>query len=499
MTHGWTFSKSVLFVDVCKAIGEALDTQEKGTDWPVLISLECHVPLVHQDELVRIMVNCWGERLVQGEMEGGEILTPRQLRGRIVLMVCARCMSAMLTGPYVWCTISLQVEYYPDGVGIELDEDTELESEQDGLDRGTQVALDEEDNVYESLSTVDAAHPRPKIADSLANLGFYARSMKPPKEWWGQSAPFSISLEIVFTDDYNLTVFSSPPHPPHVILNVNERHLPTSPDILLVLLQHARHYLRRIYPRGTRLTSSNLDPWVQWRSGTHIACLNWQRWDEPMWLNEAMFAGTCGWIVRPNAESARKVARTKFVARVVGASAREYKVHRRGLSYLVSYAVPRPKGDQHDFVGYCHAELVHRDVRQIWQSDHVHGHSEAVPDATTASAKDVVHLAWDQTLEWIFDVDPLTFLLYVLPPLIHPFHLILSAQTQSRTPTRGTAGRGHGRVLCTDGPARNRVVSSAVVGYAGQICRGDVIVRICTRRLGPDGRLRTGGVGRSRC
>lgn len=39
--------------------------------------------------------------------------------------------------------------------------------------------------------TADAALVYPKIADSLANLGFYARSMKPPKAWWCQGMPLS--------------------------------------------------------------------------------------------------------------------------------------------------------------------------------------------------------------------------------------------------------------------------------------------------------------------
>lgn len=96
MTHGWTFSKSVPFVDVCAAIGEAVKNirdEEDERNWPVLVSLECHVPLAHQDELVQIMVECWGDMLVPGEMEFfcGETMTPRQLRGRIVLMVSALC------------------------------------------------------------------------------------------------------------------------------------------------------------------------------------------------------------------------------------------------------------------------------------------------------------------------------------------------------------------------------------------------------------------------
>ena len=41
--------------------------------------------------------------------------------------------------------------------------------------------------------TADAALVSPKIADSLASFGFYARSMKPPKAWWHQGTPLLLS------------------------------------------------------------------------------------------------------------------------------------------------------------------------------------------------------------------------------------------------------------------------------------------------------------------
>ena len=55
-----------------------------------------------------------------------------------------------------------------------------------------------------------------------------------------------------------------------------------------------------------------------------MACLNWQSWNEAMWLNEAMFAGTGGWVVRPNSELEGDEGRKwNFMGRVVGLSARE--------------------------------------------------------------------------------------------------------------------------------------------------------------------------------
>lgn len=63
----------------------------KEGDWPVMLSLECHVSVEGQEELVRIMEENWGDKLVKKEVKedgmdpGG--VTPGELRGKIVAMV----------------------------------------------------------------------------------------------------------------------------------------------------------------------------------------------------------------------------------------------------------------------------------------------------------------------------------------------------------------------------------------------------------------------------
>lgn len=36
-----------------------------------------------------------------------------------------------------------------------------------------------------------------------------------------------------------------------------------------------------------------------WRAGSQVVSLNWQTYDTPMQVNEAMFVGTPGWVAKP--------------------------------------------------------------------------------------------------------------------------------------------------------------------------------------------------------
>lgn len=87
VTHGYTLSKGVPFSDVCEAIGKAVTP---GC-WPVFISLECHVDVDGQKEMVKQMLEIWGDKLVQRKLENvtedDSSATPEKLKGRIVLMV----------------------------------------------------------------------------------------------------------------------------------------------------------------------------------------------------------------------------------------------------------------------------------------------------------------------------------------------------------------------------------------------------------------------------
>ncbi len=65
---------------------------------------------------------------------------------------------------------------------------------------------------------------------------------------------------------------------------------------------HNRRHLSRVYPRGTRLLSSNLDPLRAWLSGCQMAALNYQARDRPLLFSRAMFRqnGRTGYVLKPS-------------------------------------------------------------------------------------------------------------------------------------------------------------------------------------------------------
>ena len=146
---------------------------------------------------MNVMKETWGDKLVVGRIEGVQdgMVTPAQLRGRLVVMV----------------------EYYPPVVvkgeqgsgegqpgGEELLEDDDDEEEwyeeegeeeggvnQDGNERPDErnqqpVEGQGEDGLWPWKRKPKTKQPKVKISDELAELGYYARSMKPRKGWLDQ-------------------------------------------------------------------------------------------------------------------------------------------------------------------------------------------------------------------------------------------------------------------------------------------------------------------------
>ena len=240
VVHGWTLTQAIPFRTVCAAIRKSAFV---ATDLPLIVSFETHASLDQQETMVEIIKEAWGDCLVDMEdaMKTGfdKLPSPASLRNKILVKV------------------------KHSSVGIIADPSTKLELAQTNTTQGSN----------------EAAKKPAKMLPALSELGMFTRAFS--FKSWDQPEASIPTHVFSLTESKAHGMHPDPTHGP-------------------AMFEHNKKYLTRIYPKGTRITSSNYDPAFHWRHGAQMVALNWQRLDEGMMLNEGMFAGYEGWVLKPD-------------------------------------------------------------------------------------------------------------------------------------------------------------------------------------------------------
>ncbi|XP_014550927.1 hypothetical protein COCVIDRAFT_114215 [Bipolaris victoriae FI3] len=238
--HGFTLTKEISFRSVCDTIRRYAFL---ASDLPLIVSLEVHCTPLQQGVMVSIMEEAWKEFLLPTpDTEPNSLPSPRDLKRKILI----------------------KVKYVPS-------------------EKTPGSTTSDTESIHSLGMQTSAQENRPKdakpakIIPRLSQLGIYTR---------GVSFKSITQLEA-----------SMPNH----IFSLSE---PAAIELHrkqpLELFNHNKNYLMRTYPAGTRIDSLNFDPNPFWRMGIQIVALNWQTWDVGMMLNEGMFSGTDGYILKPN-------------------------------------------------------------------------------------------------------------------------------------------------------------------------------------------------------
>ncbi|KAK6523409.1 hypothetical protein TWF281_001391 [Arthrobotrys megalospora] len=288
--HGWTLTEAITFKEVCEAIAKHAFTH---SDLPLMVSLECHTSIEQQEKMVAIMKSCWGDKLLENELTDWSVVEkklppPGLLRNKILVKVKYLPPDAQPGNPA--------------GPVQELTTQT------------TNLSIEDEEE-SEGDPELKKKAPKVKICRALSSLGVYSSAMTFPN-----------------TFDHPSAV-----RPNHIFSFSEKKFNKLHEEQADALFTHNRHYLARIYPHGLRISSSNLNPQEFWRRGAQLVALNWQKVDKGITFNEAMFAGTGGYVLKPESHLAN--------LKVPKAIQDLKKDIRLRITVLAGQSIPLPKGE----------------------------------------------------------------------------------------------------------------------------------------------------------
>ncbi|UKZ81136.1 hypothetical protein TrVFT333_008906 [Trichoderma virens FT-333] len=226
VTHGWTFTTPCGFREVCETIRDHAFAH--GNDLPIIISLEVHADHNQQEVMARIMIEVWGDMLVQQPYEGCDPKFRKTTARPPTTSTPPRLRPAASS---------------PAGALPQQDENGKV-----------------------------------TICKPLSDLAVYTRS----ERFKSLSTPQA-------------------KQPTHIFSISEDRILDLHEKFPREVFTHNKNFFMRAFPAGRRINSSNPDPSLFWRRGVQMVAMNWQNMDEGMMLNEAMFAGEDGWVLKPAA------------------------------------------------------------------------------------------------------------------------------------------------------------------------------------------------------
>ncbi|KAH8698231.1 PLC-like phosphodiesterase [Phaeosphaeriaceae sp. PMI808] len=359
VTHGYTLVSNIPFRAVCETLRDVVDKEaaEGSHAAPIMISLENHCDSHGQLRLAQIMREVFGARLLNRAVREKGQLEQEGLANHVTLAELGN-------------KIVVIVEYHLPNEEESSDDDSDCDDENEKQAR-IQYA--------EKKKATNAG----LIVPELAELGVYAQSVKPVNNSW-----FESNLE-------------NAPH--HQLINVSESglkdHLPSNSA---KIARHNAHHLMRVYPKGTRISSKNLQPVPFWGIGAQICALNWQTFGASSQLNEALFAGSGGYVLKPAALRAGGDGNLSTGRR------RKLRLHVAGAT-----DVPLPKDRETDDIKpYLTCTLVHpNDMNNMPPKRKTAGYK---PHKLTgflhkdnSPSTDPI---WKEVLEWDYDDNELVFL-----------------------------------------------------------------------------------------
>uniref|UniRef100_A0A9J8CSI3 Phosphoinositide phospholipase C n=1 Tax=Cyprinus carpio carpio TaxID=630221 RepID=A0A9J8CSI3_CYPCA len=261
ITHGFTMTSEISFKEVIEAIAECAF---KTSPFPIILSFENHVDSPKQQaKMAEYCRSIFGDALLTETLEkyplesGVPLPSPQELIGKILIK--NKKSHPKPSDGSTKKKLSEQASNTPAEVEAEDDEDEE----------------DDDDDCKKSMDE-DTAGCEAFATEEMSTLVNYIQPTK--------FHSFEISKS-----DYQMSSF---------VETKALEHLTKTP---VEFVEYNKFQLSRIYPKGTRVDSSNYMPQVFWNAGCQLVALNFQTIDLSMQLNLGMYEynGKSGYRLKP--------------------------------------------------------------------------------------------------------------------------------------------------------------------------------------------------------
>ncbi|XP_069811610.1 1-phosphatidylinositol 4,5-bisphosphate phosphodiesterase beta-1 isoform X1 [Dendropsophus ebraccatus] len=279
ITHGFTMTTEISFKEVIEAIAECAF---KTSPYPILLSFENHVDSPKQQaKMAEYCKQIFGDGLLTEPLEknplepGVPLPSPMELKYKILVKnkkkshksadgSAKKKLSEQASNA---CSDSSSV-FEPSSPGAG---EADIESEEDDDD--------DDDDCKKSSMDEGTAGNEASATEEMSNLVNYIQPVK--FESFETSKKRNKSYEMSsFVETKGLEQLTKSP---------------------VEFVEYNKMQLSRIYPKGTRVDSSNYMPQVFWNAGCQMVALNFQTIDFSMQLNMGMYEynGKCGYRLKP--------------------------------------------------------------------------------------------------------------------------------------------------------------------------------------------------------
>ncbi|NXS30294.1 PLCB2 phosphodiesterase, partial [Pomatostomus ruficeps] len=282
ITHGFTMTTEILFKDAIEAIAESAF---KTSPYPVILSFENHVDSPKQQaKMAEYCRTIFGDMLLTEPLEkyplkpGVPLPSPKDLLRKILIKnkknqsMSEKRQNSLKKGRNVEpetieqpTSVDAEDTVWAGDVAEEEEEEEQLRN------------LDEEE-IKKMQSDEGTAGLEVTAYEEMSSLVNYIQPIK-----------FS-SFEV-----------SAKKNRSYVISSFTEL---KACDLLskfpMQFVEYNKWQMSRIYPKGTRMDSSNYQPQMFWNVGCQMVALNFQTMDVPMQQNMALFEfnGQCGYLLK---------------------------------------------------------------------------------------------------------------------------------------------------------------------------------------------------------